>query len=150
MSASHFNPSEFGGAIDSDLLRAYLETIYRVFSTPVFDLKVGQRSLALADEYHRSGVACSAFMTACNPFSQCVSRAENLRKMEALRTDLSGRGFRLIPGLGFHPAGNWPGEASFLVLGLTLELARGIGEKYGQNAFLWSGHNAKPELILLR
>lgn len=150
MPAADFKPSVFGSAIAPDLLGAYLETIYRVFSTPPFDLRVGQRSLALADACHRSGVSCCAFVTACNPFSRYVSRTENLRRMEALRRDLSARDFRLIPGLGFHPTGKWPGEASFLVLGLTLRGAREVGENFGQNAVLWAGLDAKPELILLR
>ena len=41
-------------------------------------------------------------------------------------------------------------EESFLVYGLTLEAAKALGTRLEQNAFIWSGEDAVPQLILLR
>lgn len=41
-------------------------------------------------------------------------------------------------------------EPSFLLFGLPLETARPLGKKLDQNAIVWFGGDAVPELILLR
>jgi hypothetical protein len=35
-------------------------------------------------------------------------------------------------------------------LGLSLEAAKALGKKYDQNAVVWCGPDAIPELVLLR
>jgi len=41
-------------------------------------------------------------------------------------------------------------EPSLLVFGLPLETAGPLGKKLDQNAIVWCGGDAVPELILLR
>jgi hypothetical protein len=55
-----------------------------------------------------------------------------------------------IPGIGVHPTGEWRGEPSYLVPGLSREAAEELGRQFEQNALIWSGADAVPELLLLR
>jgi hypothetical protein len=62
----------------------------------------------------------------------------------------SGRSLAFLPGIRQHPENGWPDEESFLVFGLTLQAARTLGAHWLQNALIWTGSDALPQLILLR
>ncbi|MCY1219383.1 hypothetical protein D9M69_455220 [compost metagenome] len=136
--------------IDAATLQAYRETHYRVLGDAPMTLRVDQASAPLATLHELLGVACSAFITAANPFSQRCDDNANAARQQALAQDVAGIGLRAIEAAGEHPANGWPAEPSFLVPGLSLEDARSLGEKYGQNALVWSGADAVPRLVLLR
>jgi len=136
--------------VDHDIIQAYLETDYHVYGDCPFTLNIGKACAelsALHKTYHSSG---SAFITAENPFSRPLDPVLNWERHISLARELAARGFPFIDGTGKHPSNLWPGEASFLVFGLTLEEARDLGRHYGQNAIVWNGAGAVPELILLR
>jgi len=136
--------------IDPPLIKAYLETEYRVHGQPGFTLRVGLASAELLALHERRGVHCSAFLTACNPYSQRFDPAANTARQAALAEELSRSRLEFLLGIGQHPRNGWDGEASFLVLGLTLEDAKTLGREFEQNGFVWSGDDAMPRLILLR
>ena len=139
---------------DSDIpretIQAYLETYYRVHGDTPTTLKVGETNPTLATVHEAHDIECSAFITACNPFSQNSSDEFNAARQQALAGELMQLGLSFIEGIGQHPSNNWPGEASFLVLGLPLEAAKALSTRYGQNAIVWSGADATPQLVLLR
>lgn len=137
-------------AIDPRTIQAYLETEYRVHGQPTFTLRVGQASSCLLSVHDREGSSCSAFLTACNPFSELVDDTTNVARQASLAEEISRHGLSFLPGVGQHPTDSWPGEPSFLVFGLTLEAARAMGVRFEQNGFIWSGADAVPQLILLR
>jgi hypothetical protein len=137
-------------AIDPPTLQAYLETDYCVHGEPGFTLRVGRASAELLAAHKRRRTDCSAFLTACNPFSQPLDAAANAARQAALAKELSGRSLAFVPGVGQHPSNGWPGEDSFLVFGLTLEAAKALGTRLEQNGLVWSGADAVPQLILLR
>jgi hypothetical protein len=156
-----------------DLEQAYRETQYRVYlkgyahthghaarqakshgkgmghghAEGFFALQVGHVSEPLKRFHRSAGVACSAFITACNPRSQPLSDAENVQRMTDLMDVLKARSLQAYPGVGQHPDNGWPGEPSFLVLGLSLEAARVIAAAFEQNAFVWSGEDAVARLV---
>ena len=136
--------------IDADTVQAYLETEYRVLGEPAFTLRVGQSSADLLAAHRQHRVDCSAFVTACNPFSQLLDAEANAARQRALAADLAQQGFPFLDGVGQHPSNQWPGEASVLVLGLGLNEARAFGARLQQNAIVWSGADGLPQLILLR
>jgi len=137
----------------ADLLRAYQETEYRVGAAApggAFVLRIGAASDALRALHQHFGVACSAFLTAANPHSRMTDDATNAERLRHLHAHLEALGLSCIDGVGQHPGNGWPGEASLLVPGLDLATARRLGERWAQNAIVWSGADAVPQLILLR
>jgi len=139
-----------GSKIDRDTIQAYLETDYCVHGDSPATLKIGEACPKLASLHEEHRVDCSAFVTACNPFSQSRDDAANAEQQAALAHELKQRSLSFLEGIGQHPSNKWPGEASFLVLGLTLEAAKTLGARLEQNAIIWSGLDSVPQLILLR
>jgi len=136
------------------LLQAYRETHYRVTTGPndpeAFVLRVGEVSKPLAILHKKFGVDCSAYITAWNPWSEYLPDAENAKRQENLLHALPTRSLRWLEGIGKHPGNRWPGEPSVLILGLSLAAAKVLAEDFEQNAFVWSGAGAMPQLVLLR
>jgi len=60
------------------------------------------------------------------------------------------RSLPFIERVGQHPSNRWAPEPSFLVLGLSLEAAKALGSRHEQNAIVWCGIDATPQLVLLR
>jgi hypothetical protein len=136
--------------MDQGLLEAYVQTDYRVFGAPGFTLRVGTRSGDLARICAGHGIATAAFITAFNPFSMELSQEENARRQDELRDVVFTLGLRFMEGIGQHPSNGWPGEESLLILGGPLKKMRALGAQFGQNAIVWVGADAVPELVLLQ
>ena len=132
------------------LIQAYRETHFIAYQPKRLVLQVGSHYAELAQLHAQFGARSSAFITACNPFSQEVGAAINVERTIRLEADLRETRFKYFEGVGEHPSGNWPGEVSFLVLGIPLEAARALGSRHEQNAVVWSDADAVPQLILLR
>ena len=115
-----------------------------------FSLRIGRHSAPLQALHSAQGVSCSAYITACNPYSQPLTAAQNVARHAALLRVLQRQGLAWLPGLGRHLAGNWPGERSVLVLGLALDAASALGSALRQNAIVWAAGDAVPKLVLLR
>ena len=136
--------------IDPVIIQAYLETQFRIHGDVTFALQIGMASPDLLSLYGQHNVDCAAFLTGCNPFSREVSEPENRERQKSLATELTRRSLSFLEGIGQHPSNNWPGEESFLVLGLNLEAAKTLGERFEQNAIVWCGTDGVPQLIVLR
>ncbi|ALP67921.1 DUF3293 domain-containing protein [Paraburkholderia caribensis] len=131
-------------------IQAYLETHYHVHGFSPTLLKIGEGNATLAAIHRSNGVEASAFVTACNPFSEPLDDAANAERQKILAVELAQRGLTFIEGVGQHPSNDWAGEASFLVLGVSVEEAKELGARFGQNAIVWAGSDAVPKLVLLR
>jgi hypothetical protein len=136
--------------IDAAMVQAYRETDYRVHGHPPFTLRIAEACAALIDAHKRYRVDCSAYVTALNPFSQALDDAANAARHAALGRELDQRSLPCMEGVGQHPSNQWPGEASYLIFGLSLEAAKTLGTRLEQNAIVWNGADATPQLILLR
>jgi hypothetical protein len=136
--------------LPESLISAYRKTRYRVFTSPDFELAVGQRSSALADLYRTHAVNSAAFLTAWNPEGNLQSETTNREAFTRLQARVASHGVTVIAGFGEDPDGAWAGEESLLALGLGREAACEIGAEFRQNAIVWAGADAVPELILLR
>lgn len=136
--------------IPRDTIQAYLETHYQVFAGTPITLRIGRFNPALAALHDARHVVCSAFITACNPLSRSLDAQANAARQKTLASEIEALGLAYVEGIGKHPSNHWPGEASFLVLGATLDAAKALGNKHDQNAIVWCGADAVPQLILLR
>lgn len=129
------------------LVQAYLETHYHAGEVL---LQVGQENGLLRMVHGLHGVASSLFITAWNPYSQTLAEEDNQKAQEKLRSVVRDRGWQSLEGHGQHPSNGWPAEPSLLVLGPDLEEANLLGRQFGQNAVVWSGEDAMPQLVLLQ
>ena len=136
--------------ISQEIITAYGAANYRVFSQMPFVLKIGQPSEPLRNLHEEHCCAYSAFITGWNPYSVVASDAENVKEHTRLENKLMKRSLPFIAGIGEDSAGIWPGEQSVLVLGIALDEAKSLGMEFSQNAIVWSGEDATPQLILLR
>lgn len=136
--------------IQLETIQAYHETEYRVTGDQSLVLRIGEYNESLSRLYKSNKLDSCAFITACNPCSKSLSDAVNAHRHEELGRELQRRGLKFFQSEGKHPVGNWPGEASYLILGLSLEAAKILGKKYEQNAIVWCGSDAVPQLVLLK
>jgi hypothetical protein len=136
--------------LPESLISAYRVTRYRVFMSPDFELAVGQPSSALADLCRTHTVNSAAFLTAWNPEGNLQNETTNREAFAWLQECVASYGATVIAGFGEDPDGAWAGEESLLALGLSREAACDIGAEFRQNAIVWAGADAVPELILLR
>ncbi len=132
-------------------IAAFHATDYRVDAAPAaFVLRIGEHSPPLAALLRAHAAAGAAYLTAWNPSSTQAPAADNAAAQAALMAALSDRATRVIAGWGADPEGRWPPEASLLAVGLSLADAKALADRFGQDAFVWSGDDARPQLILLR
>ena len=137
--------------IHPDKVRAYQATDYRIGHTSQdIVLTIGQRSERLALLFAANDVECGAFLTAYNPQSTVQTDAANERAHAELADKLQALGLQAIEGSGSEEGTDWPSEKSYFALGLALEPAKEIGTYFDQDAIVWVGLDAIPQLILLR
>ncbi len=136
--------------IPASLLTAYRQTEYRVEAPRPFVLRIGLASPALLLLHRQSGVASSAFITACNPCSRLLADSENAERQRRLAEAIACEGWRSLPGSGKHISGPWPAEPSFLVLGIGRHDACRLARAFDQNAIVFCDEKCVPELVELR
>ena len=137
--------------ISADKIRAYEATDYRLGHTKDdIILNIGKASPRLIELFKQNNVSCGAFLTAYNPRGTQQSDAANDLAHAKLAKDLTELGVHFIEGSGSEEGTEWPEERSLFALGLPLETASKIGKDADQDAIVWVGADAIPQLILLR
>ena len=137
--------------IAAEKVRAYRATDYRLgHTTQDIVLAPGLRSDRLAALFASKSVTCGAFLTAFNPLGTQKSDTANDLAHAQLATVLTGLGLKFIEGSGSEEGTHWPTEKSLFALGLSRERAISIGRQFDQDAIVWVGDSAVPELVLLR
>lgn len=124
--------------IPVDLERAYREALYIVHAKDKnIHLKVGDSSSEMVELMRMHGVKSAALITAFNPRSVLVSAQENVRNHNVLVADINALGLESLSGEGGDLSNAWPSEPSVLALGISLQDAELLADRYQQNAFLW-------------
>lgn len=137
--------------ISEDKIRAYAKTHYRVGTgARAFHLRIGKLSPAMQALYKASGRSTAVFITAYNPFGGAQSEEANEAAHALLVADIRDLASSVIEGSGVDPDSDWPPEKSVLALGVGLDEARGLGDRFRQDAIVWIGSDAVPQLIFLR
>lgn len=155
MANDAFIQTERGGApgeteLSPELIAAYRATDFRVLGPQAFTLRVGVPSVELLALYAELSVTGAGFITAWNPWSEETDRAINDQAQVALLQRLRRAGYDPRPGLGADPDGRWPGEESWFVPAISRTESISLGREFRQNAVIWAGDDAVPQLILLR
>ena len=136
--------------ITLSLLESYNSADYHVYASPSFILKISVHSPELESIYKTSHKHTAAFITAFNPFSQELSTQENKDRNHKLEELIQSLDFDYIHGEGKCGDGDWDGEKSFLIFGISEEQASEIGKEFEQNAIVWCDKDAIPQLLLLK
>lgn len=124
--------------IPVDLERAYREALYIVHAKDKnIHLKVGDSSSEMVELMRLHDVKSAALITAFNPRSVLVSAQENVRNHNVLVADINALGLESLSGEGGDVSNAWPSEPSVLALGISLQDAELLADRYRQNAFLW-------------
>jgi hypothetical protein len=134
--------------IPPSLLESYESADYHVDASPSFILKIGIHSPELESIYKASQKHTAAFITAFNPYSQELSNQENKDRNLKLEELIQSLHFDYIHGEGKCGDGDWDGEESFLIFGISEKQASDIGKEYEQNAIVWCDKDAIPQLLL--
>jgi hypothetical protein len=136
--------------LSPELIEAYRQTHYQVHDNPPFTLRIDEPSSALRSLFDKKRIQRCAFLTAHNPFSELTNEIQNCERQSELKALVDAQGLPYLEGIGQLPNGEWPGEPSLLILGITRENASKLAMHFGQNAFVWASSNATPSLHLLR
>ena len=136
--------------LSDSLINAYKNTNFEVLAKSPFILNVGKYSSKLELLFDECSKNQGCFITAYNPLSEPTLKEENEIAQQKLKDSLLSQNLSFLNGIGSDPSGEWQGEPSFFVLGLSKEKSEGLGSEYRQNAIVWSDHQCIPELILLR
>ncbi|CAN4276785.1 Protein of unknown function DUF3293 [Methylophilaceae bacterium] len=136
-------------ALNPELIKAYQSAEYHVMSAKPFILELGKRSEGLVDLAKRFKVECFTFITAYNPYSEVLSDKENAKRNGQLKQELDRLGLTIVIGYGQDPEMTRKKEDGFVVFGLGLDAAKELGVKFQQNAIVWCGADAVPNLVLL-
>jgi Protein of unknown function (DUF3293) len=124
--------------ISPNLIKAYREAVYVVdIGEQEIALQVNQRSSRLANLMKDWEVTTAAFLTAFNPYSQVMDPAENEARQKRMWADAKPMCPKIFPGIGRDIKDQWPHELSMLTLGISLQDAQALADRYEQNAFLW-------------
>lgn len=137
--------------IAADKIEAYLHTDYYVLSGDgSFSLRIGLRSDPLLQLYADTRLRHGLFITAYNPFGQRQPDDANDDAHARLGEKLRFLTDHVFEAVGRGISGDWPGEKSYLALGIDRQTARELGLGVRQDAVVWAGEDAIPELLLLR
>jgi hypothetical protein len=139
----------YAESLDPGLISAYRATAYAVFAEPEFALRIGERSAPLAKHYERTGCHCAAYITGWNPLGTACSPTENAAAQERLIETVNALGLEYLKGEGRGEIGDWPPEESLLIFGCSRSRAKQLGHRFKQNAVVWIGPDAVPDLIML-
>ena len=128
---------------------AYRNALYWVDDQagPRWCLRVNQFQPELLHQYRLRGVDCACYLTACNPQGRLRDAAENARRMKNLAAQLQAADWATSAAVGEDPQQRWPGEASYLIWGMTLADAMRWGQAWQQNAILHCAADAVPRLV---
>lgn len=131
----------------AELDRAYQEAIYEVdCDGQIIVLGIGKHNKQLARLLRDRNCTNWALITAYNPYSQCLSVAENQQRHQKLLDDIQSRQLSILPAMGKDPTGEWTPEASVLILDISLTEAIEIGRLFEQNAIVYGSWKQSPQL----
>lgn len=137
--------------IAPEKLSAYLGTHFRysAFGQEI-TLRVGQHSPETQLLALKLGHDCAVFITAYNPMGTAQPAADNIAANRRLADRLFGMTPHVFDGAGYDPSGNWEAELSFMAFGVGRAVATTLGAGFSQDAVVWIGADAIPELLLTR
>lgn len=130
-----------------DLPTAYQQAIYEVYHDgQIIQLHIGEYSRQLDRLLKKHNCTTWTIITAFNPYSKCLSEAENQQRHQSLIKFLQPLQLTIIDALGRDKSGIWTPEKSLFILGIDRLKAIAIGQNFEQNAIVYGELGKPPEL----
>lgn len=133
------------------LTQAYLNTTYRVYINNInyIDLKIAKYNENLAHWLQSKSLNQFCVITAFNPYSQLLSKQENLARNARLQSELKQLPCQIYKADGIPIDNTWSIENSLFITELDKDIFIQLAIKYEQNAIVSGDKNAIPELIFV-
>jgi len=131
-----------------ELIDAYENADYVVFTDPELVLRIGEPSPRLDALLEAEGATAAAYITAANPRSEQKTDAENESAGATLDELLARSGYPRYAGEARDPENQRAAEASVLVIGIYRDNAAILGRLFGQNAIVFVEKGRPPELVI--
>ena len=135
-------------ALAPELIDAYENADYVVFTDPELVLRIGEPSPRLDALLEAEGATAAAYITAANPRGELKTEAENESAGAALDELLARSGYPRYAGEGRDPERRRAAEPSVLVIGIYRANAQVLGRIFGQNAIVFVEKGKAPELLI--
>ena len=132
-----------------ELIDAYENADYVVFTDPELVLRIGEPSPRLDALLEAEGATAAVYITAANPRSEQKTDAENESAGATLDELLARSGYPRYAGEARDPESRRAAEASVLVIGIYRANAEALAQLFEQNAIVFCEMGRAPELILL-
>lgn len=134
----------------AELDLAYRRADYRV-RLPAGELQLAiGRPDPVADARLAQECGCRrhwALLTPCNPRSERLDDAENIRLYNVLQDELAALSQAWQPAVHRDPDGLWPDEPAFLLVDPLPELVIELAQRYRQNAVVTGELRRAPQLL---
>ncbi len=124
---------------------AYHATTYRVFSPPI-EIRTGAVHNTLDQLLEQHSALEWVFISAWNPMSVEQSATENDIAHQQLLAAVAA--FPHFEGAGVGDDGLWPPERSLLILGVSFEMAVGLGRRFRQQAIVCGRVGEMARLVM--
>ena len=132
----------------TELEAAYQATTYRIFLPGgMCDLRLNQASETLRSWLETAGASQFTILTAHNPGAKQFDQSSNMARQSQMEIELLEAGYEPYAGENEADQSDWPVEETCFIADIDLPLAREIGAKYGQNAFVHGVADGVPRLI---
>ena len=135
-------------ALTPELIEAYENADYIVFTDPELVLRIGEPSPRLDALLEAEGATAAAYITAANPRSEPRTDAENRSAGATLDELLASAGYPRYAGEARDPDNKRAAEPSVLVVGIYRANAEALGRIFGQNAIVFVEKGGAPELVM--
>lgn len=132
------------------------EELEAIYLDTVYESKIDGESIKIridAEEQALSRLLVNfqrksyAFITAYNPMSRETSVDENLQNQKNLKSALLGLRYVVYDGVGRGSDPALAPEPSFLVLGISFDMARALGREFRQQAIIYGRMGEPAKLI---
>lgn len=129
-------------------LPAYQATSYIVLAPPYsFHLRIGKTNDSFRIWLKAHQIQSWCFITAYNPHSKPLSKAENESRNTLLNNQLLQMGYVFYPAEGRPDSSDWETEYSYFVLNIEFQEALALGRAFEQHALLFGKQDGLPKLV---
>ena len=112
-------------------------------------LRIGERCAAMDRLLEAEDVWRAAFVTAFNPSGLPRHESENQEAFGRLCDRVNETRYKVYLGEGRDPRGQWPPEASLLVVGMPRAEAEALGREFNQLAIVFVERGGVAQLVEL-